>query len=87
MFCNRCGKEIPNNAKFCPGCGKNLELVEAENDSKDSMGVKSEETQICDTDIFERKLIQKKKGGPSSIYSSRVIVNYFCIDTWRNCCL
>ena len=24
MFCGECGKEIPNDAKFCPVCGKNL---------------------------------------------------------------
>jgi len=24
MFCKECGKEIPDNAKFCPGCGTAL---------------------------------------------------------------
>lgn len=24
-FCTRCGKEIPNGAIFCPGCGKRAE--------------------------------------------------------------
>lgn len=24
MFCNNCGKEIPEGSEFCPYCGKNL---------------------------------------------------------------
>lgn len=26
MFCKNCGKEVPDNAKFCPGCGEDLSL-------------------------------------------------------------
>lgn len=24
MYCRFCGKQIPDNAKFCPECGANL---------------------------------------------------------------
>lgn len=24
MFCSKCGKELPNNSKFCPGCGNSI---------------------------------------------------------------
>ena len=27
MFCNQCGKEIPNEALFCPGCGAKREVM------------------------------------------------------------
>ena len=27
MFCNQCGKEIPNEALFCPGCGAKKEVM------------------------------------------------------------
>lgn len=26
MFCIKCGKEVPDNTKFCPNCGENLSL-------------------------------------------------------------
>ncbi len=26
MFCSQCGKELPNDAKFCDSCGKALQL-------------------------------------------------------------
>lgn len=26
MFCKNCGKEVPDNTKFCPGCGADLSL-------------------------------------------------------------
>ena len=39
MFCSKCGKEIEDGAKFCPGCGAAI---------KDTVGNKknSEETVI-----------------------------------------
>lgn len=24
MFCNKCGKQIPNDSKYCPECGVNI---------------------------------------------------------------
>jgi len=30
MFCVNCGKELPNGAKFCSGCGAEIGVVEAE---------------------------------------------------------
>ena len=26
MFCPKCGKNVPDNTKFCPGCGADLSL-------------------------------------------------------------
>lgn len=26
MFCTNCGKELPENALFCPSCGKSIFL-------------------------------------------------------------
>lgn len=30
MYCTRCGKALPQGAKFCPGCGARLELASVE---------------------------------------------------------
>lgn len=27
MFCQKCGKENPDDTKFCAGCGTNIEIV------------------------------------------------------------
>ena len=27
MYCKNCGKELPENAKFCPKCGAEQEAV------------------------------------------------------------
>ena len=32
MFCNKCGKEVPNESAFCPYCGNKLEIVEQNED-------------------------------------------------------
>ena len=32
MFCPRCGKELPNDVKFCTGCGEDLSRVSAAQD-------------------------------------------------------
>ena len=29
MFCSNCGREIPDQAVFCPGCGKSVNGAEA----------------------------------------------------------
>ena len=28
MFCSQCGKEIADNSKFCPECGKAIEAID-----------------------------------------------------------
>ena len=33
MFCEKCGNEIPDNSKFCAGCGAKVEPVEASAES------------------------------------------------------
>ena len=30
MYCSKCGKELPENAKFCPCCGESVEKVSIE---------------------------------------------------------
>lgn len=30
MFCKQCGKELPENVKFCPGCGAEVENPQEE---------------------------------------------------------
>lgn len=32
MFCNKCGKQIPGDAKFCPECGANLTAQNGQGD-------------------------------------------------------
>lgn len=32
MFCNKCGKQIPNDAKFCPECGASLNAQNSQGD-------------------------------------------------------
>ena len=34
MFCSQCGKEIADNSKFCPECGKAIETIDDDEDGK-----------------------------------------------------
>ena len=34
MFCKHCGSQVDDNSKFCPVCGKNLELNITESNTK-----------------------------------------------------
>ena len=36
MFCNKCGKQIPDNSTFCNYCGKKLEIIYDNNNSSAS---------------------------------------------------
>lgn len=40
MYCKNCGKEIGDDAKFCPGCGKSVDHVEPKHDVKTSSSKK-----------------------------------------------
>lgn len=40
MFCKKCGKEIDDNAKFCPYCGEDLKGTEIIYDSNKSNSFK-----------------------------------------------
>lgn len=31
MFCNKCGKSLDNNAKFCTGCGERINIQNVNN--------------------------------------------------------
>ena len=42
MFCNNCGKEIDDDAKFCMHCGKPIEVKKAKKVSKDNKSDKPE---------------------------------------------
>lgn len=42
MFCTNCGKELPENALFCPSCGKSIFLSPA------TSPVSSQTTPIAD---------------------------------------
>lgn len=44
MFCRRCGREIPGNARYCPGCG-----------SRQEMGVVSAKKSTAETSTDKRK--------------------------------
>ena len=35
MFCNKCGKEIPDNSSFCQFCGNKIEFIEQEENKND----------------------------------------------------
>ena len=41
MFCNQCGKEVPENSSFCPYCGNKLD-----NSIKDNINVVAQEPTV-----------------------------------------
>lgn len=45
MFCKYCGKEIPDDAKFCPECGTSVDVVATEQSSNvpDALNSNSQE--------------------------------------------
>ena len=40
MFCNQCGKEVPDTVKKCPNCGADLEEVKQSNQKSDDISAK-----------------------------------------------
>lgn len=40
MFCQYCGKQVPDTARFCPYCGKEIKNVQSIN--KEKLNIKTE---------------------------------------------
>lgn len=59
MFCRKCGKELKDDWKICPGCGE--PVMEETMEKTDQ--VKQEETKIPKQPEEEKKLKEKKKMG------------------------
>ena len=39
-FCKKCGKELPENAEFCPACGEKINVSAEENTASASQTTK-----------------------------------------------
>jgi len=66
-FCAECGKTIPKNAKFCPGCGAKVitelveELGELFDDKTDTNEDIEELSKLFDDKIQDAEIIEEKK--------------------------
>lgn len=57
MFCSNCGKEIPNNARFCSFCGaKVVTLKENSEEYEEEIKPQLEENVVCTYCLFENEL-------------------------------
>jgi uncharacterized membrane protein YvbJ len=45
MFCNKCGKEIPDNSSFCNFCGQKIELLNKEKKEEQSQKQTEDQTE------------------------------------------
>ena len=72
MFCNKCGKEIPDNATFCPMCGTSfcLEIDETDKPSETVLCVDEENADFSD------ELVRK---GTKSRKVSRAAIIMGCV--------
>lgn len=46
MFCKYCGKELPDDAKFCPECGTSVDVVATEQGSNASAALNSNSQEV-----------------------------------------
>ena len=42
MYCPKCGKELPDNAKFCSGCGSQIQSAETTNNQAEQTAQKAQ---------------------------------------------
>lgn len=77
MFCENCGKEIPDDAKFCPECGTPITEVRGSDPAEP-------EEAVMDLVVPEEKKIRKKKESyakKGNISGEKVTENiYLCPD-------
>lgn len=64
MFCTSCGKEIPDESKFCGNCGAPVSASENSVVSAASVAA----SQKCDAELFRLKGISKYRGTPVAGY-------------------
>ena len=57
MFCFNCGKQLPEEAKFCAYCGINLNQLQNDGDVQDAVLVNEEVTTKCDK-VTEHEVVK-----------------------------
>lgn len=58
MFCKKCGKEIPDGAKFCDGCGAQ---TNAANEEINASGFQAAMNNSCNVTVATKKKVSTKK--------------------------
>lgn len=66
MFCSNCGKELPQNAKFCPECGSPVIINKETDEQIQEDKINSQENNI--KDIEKTKQQSKKKNKAIGLY-------------------
>ncbi len=89
MFCNKCGKEIPDNSVFCPACGNRVLIETEKKDTENSnISFSDEKTTVVALENQRPKEKKKKSIIPIVFISALVIVvGIFIalnINKWRH---
>ena len=74
MFCNKCGKEIPDNSVFCPSCGNKLLIAEGNNAEKSDVNKADKNIPVIDLKTNNQKEKNNKNLILSVITSVLIIV-------------
>lgn len=61
MYCNKCGREIPENSAFCPGCGEKLSLTMENSDQNEINKEHIPTRDLSKPYKKERKKLSKKR--------------------------
>jgi hypothetical protein len=60
LFCNKCGKKIPDNSLFCPACGNKI-WTDAENNDAEKTGIHQADENIPVIDLKNKNQKEKNK--------------------------
>jgi uncharacterized membrane protein HdeD (DUF308 family) len=74
MFCKNCGKEVPENSKFCPSCGQSQEVIENEKPKEDTQGQPT-----MSTTEPAKKIILAHRGTMILVFGILgIVLNFIC---------
>ena len=78
MYCNKCGKKLPDDALFCPYCGSDVVIKETANELENNTDIAEKKT-IISTPTSSVSNLQKKVKNQKSIFY--VIIALICVGT------
>lgn len=81
MFCKKCGKEVPDNTKYCPNCGEDLSMESrVANAANNVFHATEEELKSSINEVHQSFSGQQASGGGRRLKDDRGLLSYILLS-------
>lgn len=74
MFCKKCGRKLPDNAKFCPGCGLSVEQKATTDKMENKSSAVQSLRENMDGDMKDNPSKKRKSGRIAIVILGMVVI-------------